>query len=109
MWTYVDWIVTPNIGDVARTCATWTDRIITPCAVHGRAYGFMHLPYVCGLVYGKHVVLIRLLFFFQTNCDVDAYTALQLACTTHQHHGSTLPTHAPVNEAEIHVMLYQYI
>ena len=30
MWNYVGVIITPNVGSVARTCATWAGRNITP-------------------------------------------------------------------------------
>ena len=47
MWNYEGGIIPLNVGPVARTCATWADRNITPCAVRGRACGVMHFYCVC--------------------------------------------------------------
>ena len=51
MWNHIDWIVTPNIGDVARTGATWTGRIFTiVLCVDAHVVScicFMHIGWLC--------------------------------------------------------------
>ena len=87
MWNYVGWIITPNADSVARTCATWPGRNITPLCCAWTRMWFHAFP-VCLLIgfvaHDLHnSVLVLVCRLFVPHCEVDAYS-------THAGHASIM-------------------